>query len=352
MSKLQEKYKAAVNERLEAVLTDVPSRLDLSLSSYSRQALDILVEYSLRPGKRLRGILTSFAYDQASGKAFGTAGLAAAAAVELIQSYLLIIDDVMDQSDLRRGLPTVHKICSKEFGGRSHLANMKAVNIGLLAQHIASMVLADSGETDKNVVTASMFFHRNIAATTAGQLEDLRNNTAARNTSEEDILKMYELKCGYYSFVNPLQTGLALGGVDKPQVMAEVEEYGRAAGAAFQLTDDILGIYSSTAASGKSQSDDIKEGKHTLLIRQALDQTAGADKKFIKSKLGSAGITEKDLEQIRGIIAACGAKDYAAAMAEKYAAVAMSMVAGSNFWSVEAKTFLQEITSYSVSRKH
>lgn len=347
-----EAYRTEITKSLEDAFNEAPALLGFNVSDFGSDALDKLKEYSLRPGKRIRGCLTSFAYDQASGQKFGEAGLRAACAVELVQSYLLIVDDVMDKSTLRRGLPTIHEIYAKQSPGQErHFSDMLAVNIGLVAQHLASTILAGVNAAPENVSQASLLFQRNILATTFGQLDDMNQHLGSSNVSEEDILRMYTLKSSYYTFINPLQIGLVLGGVDNKKILQEVEDFGIAAGIAFQLSDDILGVFGDSRVTGKSNLDDIKEGKFTVMVYYALQKSSPSEVKTLKSLLGNAEIDEQDLIKVQSILEDSGAKNYVKQAADKYANEAIANIRDSEFWGHEAKEFITALVEYSVKRE-
>lgn len=348
-----EGYKEEINKSLKAVFKELPQLLDFKISDHGRLSLKILEEYSLRPGKRLRGVLAALAYDEATNSKYAAAGVRAGAAVELIQSYLLVIDDVMDQSDLRRGQPTVHRIYSEieKINGSSHLADMKAINTGLIAQHLAAAMVSAIDERAENIQRATFFMQRNVAATVFGQLDDLYHHAENQKISEEEILNMYQLKSSFYTFINPVQIGLSLGGVDNSVFLDETERFGRAAGTAFQLSDDLLGLFGDQQKIGKSNLDDIKEGKFTLLVHYALNHASVSERRYIKSCLGDKTVSQSDLVKLRDILERCGARNYTESLASEYGNNAKKVVNSSQFWSKSTKKILTELIDYSIKRE-
>ena len=346
-------YRAVINEALEQFFTDLPEILHLDLSSQSLDALEKLREYSLRPGKRIRGSLASFAYDYATGEQYGEAGVQAAVALELVQNYLLIVDDVMDRSDVRRGLPTVHQLYLQEQTEAEkdlHLANMLAVNVGLIAQHLVNIVLARIDQDAPRIQQATLLMHRNIAATGFGQIDDACQQVG-KVFSEEDIIRKYRMKSSYYTFVNPIQIGLVLGGVVDQKTLDEVEDFGLAAGIAFQLKDDLLGVFGESETTGKPNTDDVEEGKYTLLVQYAFDHGSDKDITYLKSVLGTPDVSNEDMTKVQAILESCGAKQYVEDTIRKYAKEAHVAMEQSKFWSVEAKAMLIGIVDYSINRK-
>lgn len=345
-------YRDAVNQALAQFFADLPGSMQLEVSEQSQDALDKVREYTLRPGKRIRGALASYAYDVAAGTRYGNAGLHAAVALELAQSYLLIIDDVMDRSDLRRGKLTVHRIYLEELPeqlNNEFTADMMAVNVGLVAQHLMNLALSDAGEEPGRVVSAMQVLHRNIAATSLGQLDDLYQQIG-QPVSEQDIIRKYTFKSSYYTFVNPLQLGLVLGGVNDPAVLREVEVFGTLAGIAFQLHDDVLGVYGTEGDTGKSTLDDIKEGKYTLLVHHALQHAPEADKGTLQRHLGNQGAREQDAQQVRDIMERAGSRSFVEEKALYYAEKAKGCLASSAYWNGQSQRLLQDIVDYCIQR--
>lgn len=343
-------YKDAVNAELVAFFEEAPSLLGFELVNSSKDSFEKIREYTLRPGKRIRGALVCMAYDFAAGTSFGKAGLRAAVALELAQSYLLIIDDVMDRSELRRGLPTVHMLYRNEQPATgNHLADMQAINAGLIAQHLMNLAITSIG-VSQEVALATKLLHQHLAATGFGQIEDMYQETSS-SAPEADIIRKYELKCGYYTFVCPLQVGLALGGVNDEAKLTESTDFGLKAGVAFQLIDDILGIFGVSAETGKSQTDDIEEGKYTVLVQQALSRSNDEDKEFLAARLGASDVSENDMLRIKEIFESSGAKDYVHKKAMLYKDEALSLVESNTLWSNASKDILSYVITYATERK-
>lgn len=346
-------YKAAIHTALEEFFTEIPGLLHFELSAASQDVLEKLREYSLRPSKRIRGSLACFAYDYVTKQTHGAAGTQAAVALELMQNYLLIVDDVMDRSDVRRGQPTVHQIYfgqQPEAEKDLHMANMLAVNVGLIAQHLLNIVLAQITEDPARVQQAFLYMHRNITATGFGQVDDAVQQVGL-SFSEADIVHKYKMKSSYYTFVNPLQVGLILGGESRQQVLQEVEDFGVAAGIAFQLYDDLLGVFGKPGATGKPNTDDVEEGKYTLLVQYALDYADAADKAYLLEVLGQPGATPEIMTRVQEILKKCGAHEYVVMQITKYVDEAHKIMRQSSFWDTTAKDAMIDMLYYAVGKK-
>lgn len=346
-------YRERINDALQQFFLELPKQLDIDVSSETLNALQKIEEYSLRPGKRIRGALACFAYDYASGQNQGKTGLQAAVALELVQNYLLIVDDVMDRSMMRRGKPTIHKLYLAEQNQQPkdvHLANMLAINVGLLTQHLVNIVLTQLDENPAYIREAMLLLHKNILATGFGQIEDATQHKGTV-VSEEDVLRKYTLKSGYYTFVCPLQLGVVLAGKSSPELLKEITNFGLAAGIAFQLKDDLLGVFSSFATTGKPNTDDIEEGKYTLLVQHALTHASADQRKVLLGLLGKQDISEQELTTVQQVLKSSGAKQYTEAKIREYAHEAKSLIAASTFWDESAKAVLTDIINYVVERE-
>jgi len=354
MQERLESYREVIDDALQQFFTDLPGQLDMDLSEYGQDALRKIEEYSLRPGKRIRGALACFAYDHITGQTNGKSGVQAAVALELVQNYLLIVDDVMDRSALRRGKPTIHELYLAEQNQEPkdvHLANMLAINVGLITQHLVNIVLTyEVTENPSRVQQATLLLHKNIVATGFGQIEDACQHTGVK-VSEQDIFRKYTLKSGYYTFVCPLQLGVVLAGKSDPELLREITNFGLAAGIAFQLKDDLLGIFASTETTGKPNTDDIEEGKYTLLVQYALEHASEIERRTLINLLGKQNVTEAEVLQTQGILEKSGAKAYVEAKITEYAGQAKAVIASSNFWDDRAKDVLTGIVTYSIERE-
>lgn len=169
--------------------------------------------------------------------------------------------------------------------------------------------------------------------------------------SEQDILRKYTLKSGYYTFVCPLQLGVVLAGKGNAELLKEITDFGLAAGIAFQLKDDLLGIFTSTETTGKPNTDDIEEGKYTLLMHYAIEHAIEKERQTLMDLLGKPRISELEVLQVRDILEKSGAKAYVEKMISEYADQAKTLVASSSFWDKDAKELLISIVNYSIERE-
>lgn len=314
-----------------------------------KQAFSYLKEFSLRPAKRIRGGLTLFAYERLSKKNTPSI-INAALAVELVQNYFLIIDDVMDRSETRRGGPSIHQQIRKDSKASEHMANMLAVTVGLMASHLAQLILLEVDEKAQNLIEATRILQDNILVTAYGQIDDLYNQLG-RGPSEADIIGMYERKNSYYSIINPIAVGAALAGKYDAKTLRQIENIGRPAGVAFQIQDDILGMFGQEGITGKPASDDLREGKLTLLMLYTLERVSSKQAALVRRVLGNQAASASEISEVKDIVRQSGALEAAAQKANYYAGQSKKELASATIFDNQAKEFLSNIIDFLVSRK-
>jgi geranylgeranyl diphosphate synthase, type I len=214
---------------------------------------------------------------------------------------------------------------------------------------MANLIITNLKVDSQNVVKALGLMHKNIELTGLGQLDDI-SQSIGRGISQVDILRMYKLKSGYYTFVNPLQIGVVLAGATDDNLLKEIEVFGINAGVAFQLKDDVLGLYGNPIKMGKPVADDIKAGKFTLLIERCLNLATKKDARFVQSKLGDHNLSSKDIEQIKNIVKDSDALKFVEDEIKNYANKAKATILGSTFWSQNTQALLAGLVEFSTER--
>lgn len=235
-------------------------------------------------------------------------------AVELIHSFLLIHDDIIDRSDTRRGKLTVHKKFEKL--NDAHYGT----SMGLLAGDLAwveAFELISSAKLDlQTKLQVLEKLQAVIKETIWGEVLDVEYSY--RKANIDQIWQVIDLKTARYTFVGPLELGYNLGQIQGTTLrkaqgrtlnlsLKLLEEYGMLVGRAFQLRDDILGIFGDEKVTGKPGISDMREGKNTVLLYKALELSGQTNRQFISKVWGSEKATLKDLAQIKGIFEQSGA---------------------------------------------
>ena len=248
-------------ERQIEKLLELPDEEQLD-PSWS-EALLHLRAYCLRPSKRLRPGLVVAGYAFGRGEATIPAGVwRFAAATELLHTFMLIHDDIADQADLRRGGLTLHKMLAQ---GR--LGEDLAVIAGdhLFARATEVMLTCNLPQAQR----ATSYFLKICRHTAAGQFLDIKFSRARLSEiSLFQSLNVAYLKTALYGFSAPLVCGAMLAKAD-PEVVEALDKLGRYVGRAYQLQDDLIGLYGQVSDAGKSTSSDLEQGKRTFPVLAA-----------------------------------------------------------------------------------
>jgi geranylgeranyl diphosphate synthase type I len=347
LTKLAE-YKREIDADIEAYATDLRSKVGASYGAYVLETeANIFLDLLSRGGKRIRGALTMAGYEMCGGtdRAMITQ---AARAIEMLQAYMLMIDDVQDRSDLRRGKPSAHKMVEayhikhKLKGDPAQAGINMALNAALAGAHSAQEILANLEVDPQLRLSVISITNHTMVITAHGQTMDIMNQLIER-PSKANVERVLEWKTALYTVVNPLHVGMILAGAYRKAIDA-ITPFGAYAGKAFQITDDILGIYGDEKELGKTPGDDIREGKGTLLIMHALEHATTADKTFLQQCLGNSNLTFGDFETCRRIIKDSGALAYAREQAAGYLGQALtSLDKPKGLWSQEGTDFLKGI---------
>jgi len=266
-------------------------------------------------GKRLRPALVSWSYAahaSSDGRSDPSEVLGAAVAVELVHTSALVHDDVIDRSETRRGRPSLHAgfaathadgwSGTAEDYGRSVAILLGDVLLSAASEHLLACEVAH-----EVLLRAHEAFTRLQVEVMAGQFLDV--DAAARGDADrERALRIATLKSGRYSVSRPLELGALLAGAS-PDVASALLHVGDPLGVAFQLGDDLLGVFGDPDATGKPSGADLAEGKRTLLVAETLARLPNAQRVEFTSLFGRAGSAAGEIEALREHIIASGARD-------------------------------------------
>lgn len=290
--------RAKVDARLRRLL-DERKRAARKLGPDVLALVESARDLTMRGGKRFRPAMLAAAYRAVDARAPLAAAIDVGAALELLQTYLLIHDDWMDQDDVRRGGPSVHAMLRAHFGVAA-TGDAAAVLAGDWASALAARVVAGIDAPPPRVSRVSSIFARIEEDAIWGQQIDL----AGRGDRLE---RMIDLKTGSYTVRGPLALGAALAGAraDEERVL---ERYARPLGIAFQLRDDLLGVFGDPAETGKPAGNDVRAGKRNLLWREAVARAAPRDAKRIERTVGRRDADDADVARVVALYASTGAR--------------------------------------------
>jgi geranylgeranyl diphosphate synthase type I len=301
--------------RIQSNLDDFVDGHKTLIGSVSPDALplvDSLVGL-ISGGKRLR---PAFAYwgHRAAGGQDSNEVLRACASLEFLQACALIHDDVMDASDTRRGKPAIHKQFEAKHLENSWNGSPKlfgegaAILVGDLALSWADEMLLTSGLASDQLVRAKAVYDVMRTELMSGQYLDLLEQVRGNITAEraETVIKFKSAK---YTIERPLHMGAAIAGSDT-NLDLTLSNYGLALGEAFQLRDDLLGVFGDSSITGKPAGDDLREGKQTLLIAFANSNADEGQKKLLAESLGNPALSAEMISDLQAVLISCGAQEF------------------------------------------
>jgi geranylgeranyl diphosphate synthase, type I len=346
-------YKRLIDDDIDSYCAQVNQLTKENYGVHSGLTSLIYTDILRRGGKRIRGILTCVGYEMCGGKNREVM-VQAARAIEMAHAYLLILDDVQDRSDQRRGGPSAHKMIAelhdrqKWHGDADHTGVSLALNSALLGLHGAEMVLANLEVSSELRAKALNIMNNTMLVTLHGQTNDIVNELVDK-VSEKAIESVLQWKTAHYSFLNPIHMGMVLAGAPCEDTNA-ITRYALRLGKAFQITDDLL-VVSSDPENGKNPIDDIREGKKTLLMVYALQNAKDRDANFLKRCLGNQDLTEAEFEQCEEILFDSGAVDYARQKALNYTDEARRALHDHDRpWDKQSVEFLDKLADYILAR--
>jgi len=315
-------------------------------------AADMLVD-AASGGKRLRGALVRWSY-VAHGGADADDVTGAAVAVELVHLSALVHDDVIDRSDLRRGRPSVHVRAASEHPDPGSPAAAEhgrsvAVLLGDLVLAAAPEGLQDCRVPASARDAAQRALVRLQVEVMAGQYLDV-DAVARRSADRERALAIATLKSGRYSVSRPLELGALLAGA-APSDAAALLAVGDPLGVAFQLRDDLLGVFGDPDATGKPAGSDLAEGKRTLLVAETLARLDGPERHRFDTLLGAPDLGADELAAMTATVEASGARR---AVEERIALAAEEAVRAVGSLGIDAahRTDLLELAGWMTLRRH
>lgn len=318
------------------------------------EALEHAKDITLAGGKRIRPVFMLAGYQAAGGQ--DTARLIdASIAIELIHMFLLIHDDIIDRDGLRHGVPTLHErygsLGKRRLGldDPEHFGNAIAMIVGDMLFAMGNDVLFRSGFPHERVFAALSKTQNIVMATSAGEATDVYLEYKQQASSTE-VLRMYEQKTARYTFEGPLHIGALLAD-GSPALLEGLSSYALPLGVAFQIQDDLLGIFGDEARLGKSVGSDIQEGKFTLLVTTVLEESKAYRGELMDILRKGKALTTADIERFRAIVMESGAVDHAKQMVEQLLTQAKQALAAAPLPG-EAARFLGGVTEYMLKREY
>lgn len=283
-------------------------------------------------GKRLRPTFCLLGFEAGGGQV-GPEIAAAAASLELLHAFALMHDDVMDESPMRRGAPATHismaDLPEAQGPGSARFGTSAAILAGDLAMTLADVLwdraMTHFPTTRQKGTTEYLLMREEVVA---GQFLDLITAASGHATAEQ-ARRISILKSGRYTVERPLLIGAALADANT-DVAEALRAYGAPIGEAFQLRDDILGVFGDPSVTGKDAFGDLREGKQTLLITEARSRSSASELSFLESSIGRPDLSDADAQQLRQLIRDTGAFDHVTKTIEGLLADALQVLESSS----------------------
>jgi geranylgeranyl diphosphate synthase type I len=311
----------------DALERDLPTAVTADLADYLAErrdacaeiaeeyagAVDDLTRFVLAGGKRLRPTFAWWGWRAAGGVDAPAAVLRAVSALELIQACALVHDDLIDDSATRRGEPTVHARWASRHAGASWAGDPTrfgaavAILLGDVALAWADDMLHESGLDLAALARVRPVWRAMRTEVLGGQFLDVQGH-ASSDSRPETALRISRYKTAAYTVERPLHLGAALAGADDRAVSA-LRRYGTDLGIAFQLRDDLLGVFGDPAVTGKPAGDDLREGKLTLLVALSRAHPDRRTAAVVERAVGDPDLDAAGVDAAREALVALGVVD-------------------------------------------
>lgn len=348
--------RANLRDRVEQALgqfIEVQAGALSQVSADLAPAVAALGDFVLRGGKRLRPAFCYWGW-RAAGGTDNDEIIRAAAALEFVHACALVHDDVIDASATRRGRPSVHRVFADDHaahgwsGDPAAFGRAVALLVGDLALVWADVLFNNCGLSSAAVDRARPAYDELRLEVSAGQLLDVIAQ-ARRAIDIESALTVARFKSAKYTVERPLHVGARLADADE-DVVSAFTAYGLALGEAFQLRDDVLGVFGDPDETGKPAGDDIREGKRTALIAITLQRANEVEAVRVTDALGNPATSDADVAALRSLIVSTGALDAVEKLIAQRVDEALSAIEAARI-DGESRDVLKELAVAATSRR-
>lgn len=321
-------YITSLNERISSFLSHQRVTVN-SISPHATELMDALTQLATG-GKRLRALLAFWGFVGARGQYDDAAIVTLGGSLELFQTAALIHDDLIDASDTRRGNPSVHR--RFEANHRREAWHKDPARFGESAAILAGDLCLSLSEqlfaTISNVParTRAIFDEMRLQVMAGQYLDVLEENAGPvwdPATALDRARSILRYKSAKYSAENPVLLGGSLAGANE-HLLEGYSRFALPLGEAFQLRDDLLGVFGDPATTGKPSGDDLREGKRTELIAHGVQLARSEDREFIQKRLGANDLSDAEITHMTSILTESGAQDATEASISRLSNLAFS----------------------------
>ena len=351
--------KPALSAELQAFMNKSEAD-DTLVSNWTADVIGRLLDYTIR-GKMIRGALVTIGARLFSTNPAGlepglqTVCLRLGAAMELIQSLLLIHDDIMDQDDLRRGKPSVHA----QYVQLAHLRDVTdpqrlGESLGICAGDVSGFMAFEilAGLDLEPPLLRDLFALTSHELTLVGlaQMSDVYNGGVCAEVGFEEIIRLYRYKTGRYTFSLPLMAGALCAGA-KPETRRILGEIGELFGIIFQIKDDDLGLFGNSERTGKPVGSDIREDKKTLHRYFLFERADVAERKEFREIFGKRNASEAEIKHVLHRMELLGVREHIDTELDLYAIQSRRLIASVQGISDWGRKALDGLLAYNLSRE-
>lgn len=337
---LLEECKIIIENRINEILEGEIKRY--KDNCFIKESLEELKRLS-KGGKRVRGYLIKLG-QMLFGKD-DDSYIDIAAAIEIFQTAILIHDDVIDEADKRRGLDTINA----KYAGQIGIS--KAICIGDLGFFISYNIINNANISDDLKIEIMKVYSKTLYNTVNGEIIDvelpLKSLEYHKKMDDKLIYDIYVNKTAWYTIIGPILIGASsanASSLDKEKLM----KMGENLGIAFQIKDDLLGLYSEDDSMGKTLND-IKEGKQTIIYKYAIDHANKEEIEIINKYYGNSCVTMDENKIITDLFIKLGAKENAEKLELEYTKKGIDII---NSMDVKNKDLFMDFANYLLKRKN
>lgn len=351
-------YKSKVEEEMRKYFDEKSDSFEYK-DEFVEESIELLKDFTLRGGKRIRATLITMAYRGYSGDKSDKRIIRPSAAMEFMQGALLTHDDIIDDADMRRGKRTPHiwikdwyqeNVADDEREAKKYGTDM-AIILGDLYNSFGIDCILGSGFSEKKKLDALKIYNSTFEKTGKGQILDIWfSEGRSDDLDEEDHYNVIDRKTVEYSVTRPMMIGAKLAGAPDEQLEV-IRNFSFPLGRAYQLQDDLLDFFADEEKLGKPILADLKEGKHTIMVIKALENGNEEQVERLRELLGSDELSEKDIEDARRIMKETGSYQYSKELIQDYIDEAKKWIPKLDC-DEELKEFCRKFAEYMEEREY
>lgn len=283
-------------------------------------------------GKQLRGALAVLGYQVAGGKDLQEI-LKASIAMELMETSILIADDVFDRDRIRRGIPTIHcqweKLATNyklQATSAKHFAYSMAHITAIVGFHLIPLIVSETKFSTEAKGKALNFYCRSLIQTGFGEAMDISSSYQSIKEKQSCSQKIHDTKTVWYSAILPLSFGTILAGKQEGKWLDDLGAYAQALGRVFQTQDDVIGSFGDPKKTGKSNTSDIADGRWTVLVEILWKKAGKNDRQKLKQVLEKKKRGFKEVKVVKSLMVKYGVVELARKQAGRYLEQGLAVV--------------------------